>query len=62
MERLAYSVPEAAKAIGISERKMRDLVNTQDFPSVHLKGRVVIPVDPLRDWLRKKSESKENVQ
>ena len=62
MDKLAYSVEEAAESIGVSDRKVRDLINVEGFPVVRLGGRVVIPVDPLRDWLRKKAESGEVVQ
>lgn len=62
MEKLAYSVVEAAEAIGVSDRKVRDLVNIEGFPVVRLGGRVLIPVEPLRDWLRAKAESGEVIQ
>lgn len=62
MDKLAFTVKEAAEAVGISDRKMRDLINISGFPVVRLKGRVVIPVGPLADWLREKSESGEVVQ
>ncbi|MDL2300399.1 helix-turn-helix domain-containing protein [Clostridiaceae bacterium OttesenSCG-928-D20] len=62
MQKLALSIPEAAEAIGISDRKLRDLVCVKGFPVVRLGGRVLIPVDPLRDWLREKAESGEMIQ
>ncbi len=61
MEKLAYTVVEAAEAIGVSDRKVRDLINIQDFPVVRLGGRVLIPVEPLRDWLREKAVTGEVV-
>lgn len=62
MERLAYTVKEAAESIGISDRKLNDLIHIEGFPVVRLGGRVVIPVGPLRDWLRAKAEAGEVVQ
>ena len=62
MEKLAFNVAAAAEAIGVSDRKVRDLVNVEGFPVVRLGGRVLIPVDPLRDWLRALSESGEVVR
>ena len=62
MDKLAFTVIEAAEAIGVSDRKVRDLVNVDGFPVVRLGGRVLIPVDPLREWLKAKAESGEVVQ
>lgn len=62
MDKLAYNVAEAAEAIGVSDRKVRDLINVEGFPVVRLGGRTIIPVDPLRDWLREKAERGEVVQ
>jgi len=58
-ERLALSIPEAAKAVGVSERLLRELL--PDIPHCRLGNRVVIPVAPLDEWLRKQSEKEENV-
>jgi len=55
MEKLAYSVTEAAEVIGISDRKMRDLINVEGFPSVRLGGRAIIPVEALKNWLSAKA-------
>lgn len=62
MDKLALNMEEFAETLGISVRKARDLINVEGFPVVRLGGRVVIPVDPLRDWLRGKAESGEVVQ
>ena len=51
IERLAYSVEEAAASIGISDRKLRDLIHSEGFPLVRLGNRCLIPVDGLRRWL-----------
>ena len=51
IERLAYSVEEAAASIGISDRKLSDIIHSDNFPLVRIGGRNVIPVDGLRKWL-----------
>ena len=51
IERLAYSVEEAAASIGISDRKLADLIHSAGFPLVRLGNRNIIPVDGLRKWL-----------
>ena len=48
--RLALSVGEAATTLGVSERHLRTLL--PELPHVHLGGRVVVPVEALREWLR----------
>ena len=53
--RLALSIEEAAQALGVSESHMRTL--RVELPCIHLGGRVVFPVDALREWLRAKAEA-----
>jgi hypothetical protein len=58
--RLALRAPEAAAALGISERKLRQL--TPRLPVVRADGVVLYPVEALRRWLdeevkRQRSES-----
>ena len=56
--RLALTIPEAAAAVGISERHLRALL--PEIPHVRLGNRVVIPVEPFRDWLRERAQSEAN--
>ena len=55
--RLALTVPEAAAAMGISERHLRTML--AEVPHVYLGGRVVIPVEPLREWLRAQAQAEK---
>ena len=48
-ERLALTIPEAAQAVGVSERHLRSIL--PEIPHLYLGKRVVIPVDALREWL-----------
>ena len=48
--RLALSIAEAAASIGVSERHLRTLL--PEVPHCYVGNRVVIPVEPLREWLR----------
>ncbi len=55
--RLALRPHEAAAALGISERKLRELL--PELPTVR-RGRIVlIPVEPLRKWLRDESRAEK---
>lgn len=56
--RLALRAKEAAAALGISERKLRDVAPR--LPSVWLDGVRLFPVEALREWLR--TEAREQAQ
>lgn len=47
--RLALRPKEAAEALGISERKLRELV--PELPHVRRRGVLLFPVESLRAWL-----------
>jgi excisionase family DNA binding protein len=51
--RLALRPKEAAKALGISERKLRELL--PELPTIRRGNIVLIPVEQLRKWLREES-------
>jgi len=53
--RLALRPVEAAEALGISERKLRQLLPR--LPHVRLDGVVVLPVEGLRRWLAENVET-----
>lgn len=57
MEKLAYTIQEAAASLGISRSKVHELIADQSsgFPSVKIGGRRVVPVDRLRAWLEAQS-------
>lgn len=48
---LALRAPEAARALGLSERQLWTLTNSGEIPSVRLGKCIVYPVDLLREWL-----------
>ncbi len=54
-DRLALTVPEAAAVTGVSERHLRAML--PEIPHCHVGGRVVVPVEPLREWLRRQAEA-----
>ena len=53
--RLCYTVQEMAQVLGIGKNKAYELVNRQDFPSVRLDGRIIIPVEALNRWLNERA-------
>lgn len=58
MEKLAYSVTEAANVIGVSRTVMYNLVHCTDFPKKVVGGRILIPAKALERWL----ENGENTE
>ena len=57
-ERLSLTVPETAKALGVSERHLRD--HLHEIPHTRLGGRVVIPVVPMQKWLAEQTKIEPN--
>ena len=47
--RLALRPKEAAEALGIGERTLRQIL--PELPHVRVGGVILIPVDALREWL-----------
>lgn len=55
--RLALRPAEAAIALGVSERKLRELLPR--LPHVRMDGVVMLPVDALRRWLAEEARAGE---
>ena len=53
VERLALRPKEAAQALGLSERKLRELV--PELPHVRRGGVLLFPVEALRRWLEEEA-------
>lgn len=56
--RLALRPAEAAAALGVSERKLRELLPR--LPHVRLDGVVMLPIDELRKWLAEQVQAGED--
>jgi excisionase family DNA binding protein len=55
--RLALRPREAARALGLGERTLRQIL--PEIPHVRVGSAVVIPVDLLREWLRSRARAEE---
>ena len=51
MERMAISVPEAAKLLGVSKAKGYELAKMEGFPAVQIDKRILVSVKGLERWL-----------
>ena len=56
---LAMRLPEAAKALRISERLLWEWTDRGVVPHVRLGKAVLYPVDSLREWLRQNARTGE---
>ncbi len=62
IERLVYSIPEAAQALGCSRSLAYDLVKAERLPHVHLSAkRVVIPVAALARYLQEQIKGGDSI-
>ena len=52
--RLALRIPEAAQVLGICENTLRQIL--PELPHFHIGRSVRLPVEPLREWVRKQAE------
>ncbi len=55
--RLALRPKEAAEALGLSERKLRELL--PELPHVRVGAAVLLPVDALRAWLLDQTKAEQ---
>jgi len=62
IERLAFSVREAAAALGVSSRTLHDFVKTGSLPHFRLGARVLIPADALRNFIEQRTQSEKQTQ
>ena len=52
-DKRALSVAEMAETLGISRTTAYELVNREDFPSMRIGQRIIVPVDALDRWLER---------
>lgn len=50
-KKICISVKEAAKLCGIGTANMYDLAHREDFPSIRVGKRIIIPYDRFVRWL-----------
>ena len=57
MDRILLRPVEAAEAIGIGRSKVYELLASGELPSVRIGSSIRVPVDRLRQWIDRKSET-----
>lgn len=56
MEKLVYSVQEAAEVLGISKSYMYELARRGEVPALKLGKRLVIPKEKFIKWINEEKE------
>ena len=59
--RLALRPAEAARALGVAERTLRDWMRNEGLPFVRVGGAVLVPTAQLRAWLAQRLEHTEHL-
>ena len=57
LQPFAVSATEAARLLGISKPVVYRLLERVDFPRFRIGTRLLIPVEGLREWVRRQSEA-----
>lgn len=58
-DKLALSVTEAARLLGVSRPTVYSLLAREDFPSFSVGNRRLISADGLREWVREQLGKEE---
>lgn len=53
--KLTYSVPEAAKILGVSASKMYEVVKIDGFPTIKIGGRLLVSARGLERWIEEQA-------
>ena len=56
MDKLAYSITEAAQLLGVSRPTLYALRGQPGFPAFRVGNRRLSSVEGLRDWIRSQTE------
>lgn len=56
VEPLVLTVPQAARRLQISKSNAYSLIRAGELPSIHLRGRVLVPVKALDTWAESQTQ------
>lgn len=61
MEKLTINVGELARQLGIGRNQAYSLCKTPGFPAIQIGKRIIVPVEPLQEWLREKGMEQKTI-
>lgn len=62
MDKLLYTVPEAAAQLGIGRSKLYELLNSGSLPRISIGRAVRIPAAALQEWVAHRVEEAQSDQ
>ena len=62
VERLAYTVEEAAEALGVSRNVMYTLIHREDFPAIKIGKRRMISTTLLAEWVETQARNRSVIE
>ena len=60
MQKMALNVQEVSQMLGVGTNAAYDLFKREDFPSIRVGKRIVVPVEGLQEWLRTQSQKSDS--
>ena len=57
VERLSYSVSEAAQAVGVSARTLNGFIKDGSLPHVRIGKRILIEIEALKRFIESRQQS-----
>ncbi|HIT72517.1 MAG TPA: helix-turn-helix domain-containing protein [Candidatus Fimicola cottocaccae] len=57
-DKLTLTVKEMSKILGIGANKAYQLTKIEDFPTIRLGTKILIPVKGLNEWIENQSKQK----
>lgn len=60
-QKLTYSIPEAARQLGISDPHMRQLARMEGFPAFNIGSRILISIKGLDAWVEEQAKKGVNL-
>ena len=58
-EKLTLSVEEAGKLLGVSRQVAYQLIHREDFPTLHIGRRILVPRKQLEAWMERMTKGGE---
>lgn len=62
VDRLAYTVEEAAEALGVSRNIVYTLIHREDFPAIKIGNRRMISTTLLAEWVETQARNRAVIE
>lgn len=62
MDQTFYTMKELAEILPIGRNSLYKLVHSEGFPAIYINRRILIPVEPFHEWVKKHAELQSHIQ